>query len=107
MSVMDNKVKEQPDVQGKGPKPQKPGVMEQALAHLNGAIQIEYQKESWWSINSNRLVDRSYSMGVAIATPLSFPQLTVFLWYRCGIPSAKGNSGSNSVNDCRIVHARW
>jgi hypothetical protein len=47
---MDNKVKEQPDVQGKGPKPQKPGVMEQALAHLNGAIQIEYQKESWWSI---------------------------------------------------------
>jgi hypothetical protein len=47
---MDNKVKEQPDVQGKGPMPQKSGVLEQALAHLNGAHQIEYQEESWWSI---------------------------------------------------------
>ena len=46
---MDNKVKEQPDVQGNKVKPQKLGVKEQARAHLNGALQIEYQQESWWA----------------------------------------------------------
>ena len=47
---MDNSVKEKPLVQGQSLKPKKPGVMEQAIAQLEGAIDLEYQPESWWSV---------------------------------------------------------
>jgi hypothetical protein len=47
---MDHKVKEKTELQRKVRKPQKPGVLEQALAQIDDALELEYQKESWWSI---------------------------------------------------------
>lgn len=47
---MDHKVKEKSELQGKERKPQKPGVLEQALAQIDDALKLEYQQESWWSI---------------------------------------------------------
>jgi hypothetical protein len=47
---MDNTLEEKPRIHGKDHKPKEAGVMEQALAQLDGAVQLDYQPESWWSI---------------------------------------------------------
>jgi hypothetical protein len=47
---MDNTLEEKPLVPERSVKPKKTRVMEQALAQLDAALELERQHESWWSI---------------------------------------------------------
>lgn len=46
---MDNTLEEQKNINARDSKPKKSGVMEQAMAQLEGVMEIEYEQESWWS----------------------------------------------------------
>ena len=47
---MDNTLEDKSQIHANEGKPKKSGVMEQALALLDGTLSLEYEREPWWSL---------------------------------------------------------